>query len=250
MVAMRQSLRTAVSRAVLLWGLLVLTAASAMAAGARGFLSGQADEPAAELRGDAGGLQAASRHLAQIAATTTPSVVHILAEYDGRSGAIEETGSGVLMSSPRTSGVFVVTNRHVIVAARLNSIQIHLQDGRVVSPRKKLDDLATDIAVLILDVPDLKPARWGDSDNLDIGHVVLAMGSPFGLSQSVTMGIISAKGRRSLELGKQRDVINRGDQSRQQRRSIDRFAGACRRHQHRDRLTGRWKRRDRVQHSD
>ena len=205
---MRQSLRTALLGVVLSWGLGLLLTGPAGAAGARGFLSGQADEPVAELRGDGGGLQAASRHLAQIAAAATPSVVHLLAEHDGRNGTIEETGSGVLLTSPRASGVFVVTNRHVIAAARLNAIQIHLQDGRVVNPRKKLEDLATDVAVLSLDVPDLKPARWGDSDNLDIGHVVLAMGSPFGLSQSVTMGIISAKGRRSLELGKQRDVIN------------------------------------------
>jgi S1-C subfamily serine protease len=78
------------------------------------------------------------------------------------------------------------------------------------------------VAVLSLDVPDLKPARWGDSDNLDIGHVVLAMGSPFGLSQSVTMGIISAKGRSTARGGRIQDqpyedflqtdaAINRGN---------------------------------------
>ena len=130
---MRQSLRTALTGIVLSWGLCPLNAGPAGAAGARGFLSGQADEPVAELRGDAGGLQAASRHLAQIAAAATPSVVHILAEHDARNGTIEETGSGVLLTSPRAGGVFVVTNRHVIAAARLNAIQIHLQDGRVVN---------------------------------------------------------------------------------------------------------------------
>ena len=55
---------------------------------------------------------------------------------------------------------------------------------------------------------DLHPARWGDSRKLEIGHVVYAMGSPFGLSQSMTQGIISAKGRRALELGPNTEVIN------------------------------------------
>jgi serine protease Do len=72
-----------------------------------------------------------------------------------------------------------------------------------------MEDKATDVAVLTVEASDLVPGRWGDSDNLDIGHIVLAMGSPFGLSESVTMGIISAKSRRSLDLGtEKRDVIN------------------------------------------
>jgi serine protease Do len=179
-----------------------------LASGGRTLVATPADEPLEELRGTGGALQEAGRQLARIAAATTPAVVHILAEHQGRNGTIEETGSGVILASPKAQGVFVVTNRHVIAAARLNAIQIHLHDGRVLTPQKKLEDLATDVAVLQIGAPDLSPARWGDSDNLDIGHLVLAMGSPFGLSQSVTLGIISAKDRRSLELGKQRDVIN------------------------------------------
>ena len=178
------------------------------AAETRSFLRFDADDPPAELQEGGALLVEASRHLAQVAAATTPSVVHILAEHEGRSGVVEETGSGVLMTSPTSKGVFVLTNRHVVVDARLSRIQIHLHDGRVVYPTSVLSDAATDVAALRLDVKGLKAARWGDSDNLDIGHVVLAMGSPFGLSQSVTMGIVSAKGRRSLELDRRREVIN------------------------------------------
>jgi serine protease Do len=55
---------------------------------------------------------------------------------------------------------------------------------------------------------NLQASRWGDSDRVEIGHMVLAMGSPFGLSQSVTLGIISAKGRRSLKLGETTEMLN------------------------------------------
>jgi serine protease Do len=205
---MRSFSQTALLGVVVLGSCAVWAPVEALGAGGRSLLSTPADEPLEELRATGGALQEAGRQLARIAAATTPSVVHILAEYQGRNGTVEETGSGVILASPRTQGVFVVTNRHVVAAARLSAIQIHLHDGRVLSPQKKLEDVATDVAVLLFSAPDLAPARWGDSDNLDIGHLVLAMGSPFGLSQSVTLGIISAKDRRSLELGKQRDVIN------------------------------------------
>ncbi|MBL8850867.1 MAG: trypsin-like peptidase domain-containing protein [Planctomycetaceae bacterium] len=196
--------------------LFALAAAIALSAGAAhagaagtGFLAIEPDEPPAELRDGSALLLEAGRHMARVSAAVSPSVVHILAEHPGTSGTVEETGSGILMTSPKSGGVFILTNRHVILNARLNQIAIHLQDGRVIQPINKLEDKATDVAVLIVNTPDLTPGRWGDSDNLDIGHIVLAMGSPFGLSKSVTMGIISAKGRRSLDLGgERREVIN------------------------------------------
>ncbi len=149
----------------------------------------------------------AGRHLSTVSAKASPSVVHIESTRPGRNGTLEETGSGVIMSSPRVNGLFVVTNRHVVTGATLNSIEILLSDGRVIYPTEKVEDPNSDIAVLRIDDTKIPAAQWGDSDNLDIGHFVLAMGSPFGLSQSVTLGIISAKGRRSLELPGRR-VIN------------------------------------------
>ncbi len=152
-------------------------------------------------------LRQAGRHLAAISAKTMPAVVNIESTRDSRSGELQETGSGVVMHSPRTNGVYVITNRHVVADARLNQIEVFLYDGRVLTPTEKLEDPASDLAVLRIPDPGLPAAQFGDSDNLDIGHFVLAMGSPFGLSQSVTLGIISAKGRRSLELPGRR-VIN------------------------------------------
>jgi len=155
----------------------------------------------------AGMLKQAGHHLAAVAAKTSPAVVHIESSREGRNGTVEETGSGVLMSSPRVTSMFVVTNRHVVAGAQLNDIKILLSDGRVIYPTGKLEDPYSDIAVMKVSDMGIEPAGWGDSDNLEIGHFVLAMGSPFGLSQSITLGIISAKGRRALELPGRR-VIN------------------------------------------
>lgn len=162
-----------------------------------------------ELDRDVGPLGSGSELLAKIARVTSPSVVHIQSEHSGeRGGRVEETGSGVLMDSSKVRGVFVVTNRHVVADARMEDISIHLQDGRVIRPTRVWTDEDTDVAALQVEASNLIPARWGDSDQVEIGHMVLAMGSPFGLSQSITYGIISAKGRRSLNLGSDRNVLN------------------------------------------
>jgi serine protease Do len=152
------------------------------------------------------------RVMSRIYTLTSPSVVHIQSEHrDSRRGTVEETGSGVIMSSGKSPRPFVVTNKHVIQGASLNEITIKLSDGRVLRPTRILHDSPTDIAILEIPRTDVIPGRWGDSEKLEIGNIVLAMGSPFGLNQSITMGIISAKGRRSLRLGGQADsstVIN------------------------------------------
>jgi len=152
-------------------------------------------------------LRQAGRNLASVTARTMPSVVNIESIHPGKSGDVEETGSGVIMRNPQTKELFVITNRHVVEGAGLNQIDIHLNDGRVLKPTEKLEDSDTDLAVLRVPEIEIQTAQFGDSDNLDIGHFVLAMGSPFGLTESVTLGIISAKGRRSLELPG-RNVIN------------------------------------------
>jgi serine protease Do len=63
------------------------------------------------------------------------------------------------------------------------------------------EDAASDLAVLKINVPGLVAAKWGDSDKLNVGDQVLAVGSPYGLARTVTAGIISAKGRRGMALG-------------------------------------------------
>ena len=147
-------------------------------------------------------LDEGSRLLAKVAAATTSSVVHIQSERrNNQGGRVEETGSGVIITSPSTKGYFVVSNRHVVFGAELSNIDIRLHDGQTLNPTRIWSDEASDVAVMKIEAANLQAARWGNSDDVEIGHFVIAMGSPFGLSQSMTLGIISAKGRRALSLG-------------------------------------------------
>src|SRR5262245_51552048 len=162
-----------------------------------------------ELQAGRSPLSESSELLAKIVRLTTNSVVHIQSERrTARGRLIEETGSGVVMESAKARGFFVVSNRHVVDETDLKQISIHLHDGRVIHPTQLWTDKATDVAIMKVAPTNLQASRWGDSDKVEIGHMVLAMGSPFGLSQSVTLGIISAKGRRSLKLGETSDMIN------------------------------------------
>jgi serine protease Do len=137
-----------------------------------------------------------------------PSLVHIETERKTLRGRrADETGSGVIISA-RTGQFIVVTNSHVVNGSDVADIAVHLHDKRVLRPVAKLEDRPTDLAVLILAERDLSAARLGDSEKLEIGHLVLAMGSPFGLSQSTTLGIISAKGRRALRISETTDILN------------------------------------------
>jgi serine protease Do len=143
--------------------------------------------------------------LKKVVRLVTPTVVHIEAERRddtniafGRPHS-EEAGSGVVI---RLNGAFyVLTNRHVVKDAALEQGRIGLADGRVVHPTRVESDPGTDVAIMAVAVKGLTPARLGDSRKVEIGDFVLAVGSPFGLSHSVTYGIISAKGRRDLRLG-------------------------------------------------
>ncbi len=132
----------------------------------------------------------------------SPSVVHIeaspLPQYRLRSSS-EEAGSALLV---RYQGAdYALTNRHVIKHSDEKLISLELADGRQFHPKKIWSDRETDVAVMLVDAPNLVPARIGNSDDMEIGDVVLAFGSPFNLQRSVTRGIISAKGRSNLDLG-------------------------------------------------
>ena len=135
-----------------------------------------------------------------------PTVVHIEAarsrEYQLRHGSqadVEEAGSGVIVDIEGKS--YILTNRHVIKHAVPAGVKIRLSNGRLIHPTKMWEDPETDVAVLAVDAKDLIVSRLGDSSRLAIGDYVLAVGSPFGLSRSVTYGIVSAKGRHDLDLG-------------------------------------------------
>ncbi len=149
-------------------------------------------------------LQREANVLRKVAQLAKPTVVHIDSEHNeaaSRYGrhAVEEAGSGTIIQSG--DKYYVLTNRHVIKGAAIESIKVKLADGREITPSRILADPATDIAVLAVQAPNLVSARIGSSNDVEIGDFVLAVGSPFGLSHSITFGIISAKGRRDLDLG-------------------------------------------------
>ena len=141
-----------------------------------------------------------------VAETVKPAVVHIVARKSGRNEEsdrvrqYEETGSGVIVRKDRGQGLYVLTNHHVVLGASPSQINIYLQDGRALHPDRVWSDADADIAVLNLGRDDLPAARLGDSDEATVGTWVLALGSPFGLTHSVSQGIISARGRHMDEL--------------------------------------------------
>ncbi|MDW8080041.1 MAG: trypsin-like peptidase domain-containing protein [Thermoguttaceae bacterium] len=151
-------------------------------------------------------LQAYSQAVRSAAALVAPSVVHIdAAGGEASEGAAdprrrqEESGAGVIIRIG--DKLYVLTNRHVVAKASAASIKIRLVDGRVLRPQAVWSDRDTDIALLAIPAADLEPAELGDSDQVNIGDFVLAVGSPFGLRHTVTFGIISAVRRRGLQLG-------------------------------------------------
>ncbi len=143
--------------------------------------------------------------LKRVVRVVRPTVVHIETAKDQQTvssaaGVIEEAGSGVIWRLK--DEYYVLTNRHVIRDyGVLKNIRIRLANGRQVQPTRVWADRATDVAVLAISAPDLHAARLGNSNRLEVGDFVLAVGSPFGLSHSVTFGIVSAEGRRDLKLG-------------------------------------------------
>lgn len=141
----------------------------------------------------------------RVAAVAKPSVVHVEARKiersRGHSEAFDEAGAGVavLIAGER----WILTNRHVIAGAKPSEVVIRSADGQKVRARQVFADASTDVAVMRLDT-ELPTARIGSAETVEIGDFVIAIGSPFGLSHSVTFGILSARGRRDLTLGHER----------------------------------------------
>jgi Do/DeqQ family serine protease len=112
-------------------------------------------------------------------------------------------GSGVIV----TPGGRILTNAHVVKGATEITVTIH--DGTDFKARVIGTDPKADLAVIQLEgkVPTLRPLAFGDSSTLRLGEVVLAVGDPFGVGKSVTMGIVSAKGRGSMGIEEYEDFI-------------------------------------------
>ena len=110
-------------------------------------------------------------------------------------------GSGVIVSS----NGYILTNSHVIKDA--DEIKVLLSDKREFQGKIIGTDPKTEVAVIKIDAQDLPTISWGDSDKLKVGEVVMAIGSPFGLNQTVTMGIVSAVGRANVGIADYEDFI-------------------------------------------
>lgn len=110
-------------------------------------------------------------------------------------------GSGVIVDPEG----YILTNHHVVSGA--DKITIRLYDGREWIGTVRGTDPRTDLAVVKVDGKNLPAATLGDSDKIEVGEWAIAIGSPFGLEQTVTVGVISAKGRTGLRMGTYEDFI-------------------------------------------
>jgi Do/DeqQ family serine protease len=110
-------------------------------------------------------------------------------------------GSGVIVDAKG----YILTNYHVVAEAE--KISIHLFDGRELKGTVRGSDSRTDLAVVHVEAADLPVATLGDSDKLQVGEWAIAVGSPFGLEETVTVGVISAKGRSGLGTGNYEDFV-------------------------------------------
>ncbi len=111
-------------------------------------------------------------------------------------------GSGVIVDAKEG---YIVTNNHVVDHA--DEILVTLKDGRQIEAKKLGSDAASDIALLQIEADDLLAIQIANSDNLEVGDFAVAIGSPFGLGQTVTSGIVSALGRSGLNIENFEDFI-------------------------------------------
>ena len=163
-------------------------------------------------------LQALNEAFHDVGKTVTPSVVYVQVEMNGESesdpqddqnqfffkffgphfkfdmpkrGPEVGAGSGVII----TSNGYVLTNNHVVANAKKNGVTVQLADTRKFKAKLIGTDKYTDLAVLKIDADNLPVAALGNSDDVEVGHIVFAIGAPLGLKSTMTQGIVSALGR-------------------------------------------------------
>ena len=160
-----------------------------IAGGVGAFLGrGGATNLSANLVQTTNSIERAPDSIAGLAARVIPAVVSIAVKGSGSSG----TGSGFFLDSDG----FILTNNHVVeAAAQSGSITVELSDGKKYRAKLIGRDSSYDLAVLKIDVVGAPTLQLGDSEKVQVGDAVIAIGSPLGLSGTVTAGIISSKNR-------------------------------------------------------
>jgi S1-C subfamily serine protease len=148
-----------------------------------------AQNSGAERLPDADAFDAYSRTVSGVAERLTPSVAHLAVSRRTRRGRAEGAGSGVAISSDG----FMLTSAHVVAGG--SGASATFSDGRELGAEVVGSDPLSDLAVVRVDARDLTPAQLGDADELRVGQLVVAIGSPMGLAGTVTAGVVSALGR-------------------------------------------------------
>jgi S1-C subfamily serine protease len=143
----------------------------------------------AERLPDADAFDAYSRTVSGVAERLTPSVAHLAVMRRTRRGRAEGAGSSVAISPDG----FMLTSAHVVAGG--DRVSASFSDGREVGAEVVGADPLSDLAVVRADARDLEPAQLGDADELRVGQLVVAIGSPMGLAGTVTAGVVSALGR-------------------------------------------------------
>src|SRR5215210_8790503 len=144
---------------------------------------------AAEQLPDADAFDAYSRTVSGVAERLTPSVAHLAVYRRTRRGRAEGAGSGVSISPDG----YMLTSAHVVSGG--HGVTASFSDGRELRAEVVGADPLSDLAVVRADARDLAPGRLGDADELRVGQLVVAIGSPMGLAGTVTAGVVSALGR-------------------------------------------------------
>jgi serine protease Do len=150
--------------------------------------NGSPPSPAERLP-DAEAFDAYSRTVSGVAERLTPSVAHLAVSRRTRRGRAEGAGSGVAISSDG----YMLTSAHVVAGG--NRVVASFSDGHEIRAEVIGADPLSDLALVRADARDLSPAQLGDADELRVGQLVVAIGSPMGLAGTVTAGVVSALGR-------------------------------------------------------
>jgi serine protease Do len=191
-IAIKSHRRSKTARRIAIALLSICGAAAPWCAGAHAadvLTAATRDKLYTDLERDAPEVERFAGVLRKVSLLAKDSVVHIEADKDIGSENrrhVEEAGSGVVVEIDGKK--YVITNRHVIKDALTQRIKVRFIDGTELRPEQTWSDADTDLAVLAVRGSNLVAARLGDSDRMEVGDMVMAVGSPFGLSHSTTSG--------------------------------------------------------------